>query len=167
MREQRECLRAKPTFVRDPVPRKSDLPESSRHRDSGSVPAYPDNGVGAGGERSRGEPSGRPTVTPLPIPRSSSYRMASEDVEDRAMSDDDNDQGGGNTLVSSNLQNPSDALRLLASASSLHYTAEKPKSTSRERPPGWVGSNAALWCQWQPIQQGYLTVQDARALFSL
>jgi len=92
-------------------------------------------------------------------------------MHDKTGSDDDDDEleEGTDTLVSSNLQNPSDALKLLASASSLQYRGlgqPAPQPRPKDKPV-WPGNNASMWCQWGPIAQGCLTVQDARALFSL
>ncbi|BEJ10583.1 hypothetical protein CspHIS471_0100050 [Cutaneotrichosporon sp. HIS471] len=80
-------------------------------------------------------------------------------------SSDEEERQGDDALVSSNLQNPSDALRLLANASSLPYHSLH--STYPAKVDAFpAGNNFSIWSNWSPIQQGLLTVQDARALFS-
>lgn len=217
MREQRECVRAQATFVRDAIPRRSDVVDPtpsrsgsglgpaagpSRHgvgrewrplegrggsRSGSRSPPYRDRPLNAGHPHAHAPHVRRPrTSHSSPRPRSRSPHSRSSD-----------DEGGdGNTLVSSNLQTPSDALKLLASASSLRYReawrrpsapgkGDKPRH-GKDREAGGVGqdreatasgsrtparlpqgNNAATWFQWSPIQQGCLTVQDARALLSL
>ncbi|KAL1405715.1 hypothetical protein Q8F55_007385 [Vanrija albida] len=231
LREQRECLRAKATFVKDAVPRKSDLAEGTVFTTSGGVAAVVDQRrsvpPGGGFPGPPGQLS-RPTIGQLhqmhhgryaPRPHASSFSDqdgapdAAEGSGSRAngasgsargsvgslrggemeadppvlrddkgahSSDEEEDDGdaGDNALVSSNLQNPSDALKLLASASSLQYQSLREASQSRlkeqqlqqqkaaQQQHSKRGNNAATWSAWAPIQQGCLTVQDARALFS-
>ncbi|BEJ01315.1 hypothetical protein CcaverHIS631_0511720 [Cutaneotrichosporon cavernicola] len=86
--------------------------------------------------------------------------------KDPGSSDDEDERQGDDALVSSNLQNPSDALRLLANASSLPYHSLHSTYPAKADDAGPAGNTFSIWSTWSPIQQGLLTVQDARALFS-
>lgn len=94
-------------------------------------------------------------------------RSMLEEDKDPSTSDEEDERVGDDALVSSNLQNPSDALRLLANASSLQYHSLGSTYPAKSQGSGPVGNNVSTWSSWGPIQQGLLTVQDARALFSL
>ncbi|TXT05103.1 uncharacterized protein COLE_06423 [Cutaneotrichosporon oleaginosum] len=155
MREQRECERAKPTFVRAPAPRKSDvspgndvvLPQATSSH--GENTAY------------RKRPASAPRWEEGP-----ESRTTLGVGKDPGSSDDEDERQGDDALVSSNLQNPSDALRLLANASSLPYHSLNSAYPAKARDVGPAGNNVSTWTSWGPIQQGLLNVQDARALFS-
>lgn len=153
MREQRECERAKPTFVRAPQPRKSDI---SPGNDAVATSSHGENTA------YRKRPPSAPRWEEAPESRP----MLAQD-KDPESSDDDDERQGDDALVSSNLQNPSDALRLLANASSLPYHSLNSAYPAKARDAGPAGNNVSTWSSWGPIQQGLLTVQDARALFSL
>lgn len=78
--------------------------------------------------------------------------------------EEDPGEGGENTLLISRLQNPNDALRLLASASSLSYGRV---GQNEKREVRWAGDDAAIWTEFEPIEEGCVTVQEAQALFTL
>lgn len=155
MREQRDCVRAKATFVRDAVPRKSDAADGEAlsvvdlERDR---PDWAPEGSSANRIR-RDNASHRGGMVDSP----------SRDDGDE--DDDDDNVRGPSTLVSSKLQNPSDALKLLASASSLRYHTLKHPHQPRTKAS--AGNTAPTWYMWAPVRQGSLTVLEARALFSL
>lgn len=154
MREQRDCERAKPTFVRAPVPRKSDISPGND-----IVPATSSHGENTAYRK-----------RPLSVPRfeeAPERRSVPVQDKDSGSSDEEDERQGDEALVSSNLQNPSDALRLLANASSLPYHSLNSAYPAKARDAGPAGNNVSTWTSWGPIQQGLLTVQDARALFSL
>lgn len=69
------------------------------------------------------------------------------------------------TLIKSSLHHPSDALKLLASASSLQYKLGP--RVNKNINTGASNNNASVWGQWQPIEKGFLSIQEARALCSL
>lgn len=162
MRESRDCLRAKATFVRDALPRKTDSGEvvSRKSMETQQPVASRLAGPGAPGNRSHEERSSE----------RHRHRKVPPKTKHTAHQDHDSSDEEDDTLVSLNLQNPNDALKLLASASSLQYRrlgqpvnrVEHKQIESRGQ-----GHSAATWCQWAPIKSGCLSVQDARILFSL
>lgn len=153
MREQRDCERAKPTFVRAPAPRKSDVsPGTDTPIEAASGSHGENTAYRKTMQRRWEEPEARSILV--------------ED-KDPSTSEDEDERQGDDALVSSNLQNPSDALRLLANASSLPYHSLNSTYPAKAKDSGPVGNNVSTWSSWGPIQQGLLTVQDARALFSL
>lgn len=81
--------------------------------------------------------------------------------------DDDFNEDTDAALVSSHLQNPNDALRLLASASSLRYTAPKAPEPSPNPIQDVWSPTASPWMQWEPVLDGALTEQESRALLNL
>ncbi|TXT08898.1 hypothetical protein VHUM_03026 [Vanrija humicola] len=121
LREQRECLRAKATFVKDAVPRKSDLAEGTDVAEGSGSRA--NGGANGSGRGSVGSLRGGELEAEPPVLRDDKGAHSSDEEED--------DDAGDNALVSSNLQNPSDALKLLASASSLQYQSLRESSQSR------------------------------------
>lgn len=84
----------------------------------------------------------------------------------RSPASNSGDEDGGSALVSSNLQNPNDALRLLAATSSLRYRAHdenhgSPNNVVQTGPRG----NVLQW--WPPIAEGNLSEHEAEALLYL
>lgn len=160
LRETRECVRAKPTFVRDAPPRKTDSRLIAAQRTtpaSGSAPAG----------RS---PSPQQTLNSRYSDRPPPTRYAQHLQGLRTkQGNDSSDEDEEDTLVNSNLQNPGDALKLLASASSLQYRALGQQSSQNKAKtpdaPG-LGHVTETWCEWIPIKKGYLSVHDAQILFS-
>jgi hypothetical protein len=78
---------------------------------------------------------------------------------------EDEDQGdvardGGRALLMSNLQNPNDALRLLASASSLRYQT----GPAGERSETEARGGLSPWHWWAPVQEGGVSEAEAEAL---
>lgn len=152
MREQRECERAKPMFVRPPLPRKSDVNPGNEALVEVGPSSHGEATAYRKAQKRWEEPDGRTIVV---------------DDKDPSTSEDEDERQGDDALVSSNLQNPSDALRLLANASSLPYHSLASTYPAKPKDSGPIGNNVSTWSSWGPIQQGLLTVQDARALFSL
>ncbi|GMK59739.1 hypothetical protein CspeluHIS016_0803450 [Cutaneotrichosporon spelunceum] len=140
-----------PTFVRAPAPRRCDfslgnaVPGPSSHGENTAYRKRPASDMQWGETQ-----SGRSMVQD----------------KDTGSSDDEDEGQGDDALVSSNLQNPSDALRLLANASSLPYHSLHSTYPAKARDAGMAGNSASAWSTYGPIQQGLVTVQDARALFS-
>lgn len=151
LRETRECERAKPTFVRAAVPRKTDVSPPD---------ASPPKPKEASAYRKQQQP-------PPQWDDVESSMLVGDNAESESSDEEGTLSGDNNPLVSSKLQNPSDALRLLATASSLEYQSLGSTYPAKESRPGPVGNNVSTWMSWEPLQQGLLTVQDARALFSL
>lgn len=90
--------------------------------------------------------------------------------------------GDSDVLLSSTLHNPSDALRLLATASSLRSSAPAPsqgihaKAPSTQDTPQSTGGTGDTpgehqveggWALWTPVAEGLLTQPEAEVLFSL
>lgn len=141
LREQRDCIKSAPTKVRPPVPRRSETSSTATpHR----------------GDR--------------PGPSSSKCRDGKRRREhSHSGSDRERDSSDGSeeedTLIKSSLHHPSDALKLLASASSLQYKLGP--RINKNVNTGGSSNNASVWSQWQPIEKGFLSIQEARALCSL
>lgn len=129
---------------------------------------------------SSGQPRSRPVHKPLsngfrspeledPPRVQKEYERYEEDEGDERHSpplEDDLDgsgEGGGRALLMSNLQNPNDALRLLASASSLRYTT----GPAGEGPASPPRSGLSPWHWWCPVEDGWVTEEEAGALFVL
>lgn len=141
LREQRDCVKSAPTKVRPPAPRRS---ESS----SAAVPY-------TGG---------------MPGPSSSKRREGKRRRENSHSGDDgerysSDESEGEDTLIKTSLHHPSDALKLLASASSLQYKLGP--RVNKNVDTGGSSNNASVWSQWQPIEKGFLSIQEARSLCSL
>ncbi|KLT43957.1 hypothetical protein CC85DRAFT_284001 [Cutaneotrichosporon oleaginosum] len=160
-RERRECVRAMSTVVRYALP---DVPVT--HVPAPAAPA----------PTAFSQPSFQPsTYAPPPPPpkdftrfqsRDHAYARYEEEVDDRQSPplEDEGDAGrdGGRALLMSNLQNPNDALRLLASASSLRYQTGPAGERVSETDPPRGGINAWHW--WAPVEEGGVGADEAAAL---
>lgn len=99
--------------------------------------------------------------------RDNTFEEEEGDERQSPLPDDDSEggrEGGGRALLMSNLQNPNDALRLLASASSLRYTTGGGE-TNAASPPSLGG--VSPWNWWSPVEEGWLSEQEAAALLCL
>ncbi|KAL1404828.1 hypothetical protein Q8F55_008438 [Vanrija albida] len=166
IRESRECVRSMPAVVRYAVPSNAvelepAAPSYRRAAHHSPPPASPyrPSDIERGYSRAASPTSlyFRPReAPPSPAPA--------------APDDDDFHADTDTALVSSHLQNPNDALRLLASASSLRYTAPAVVEPSpNPSPDAWApaaSSAASPWMQWEPVLDGALTEHEARALLN-
>ncbi|BEJ13003.1 hypothetical protein CspHIS471_0301770 [Cutaneotrichosporon sp. HIS471] len=152
-RERRECVRAMSTVVRYALP---DVPVTHVPAPTAAQPTVPTFAKPA--------PPPQRTLARSP-PREHAYARYEEERDDRQSppleDEGDEGRGGGSALLMSNLQNPNDALRLLASASSLRYqTGPAGERVNETSPRGGLSP----WHWWAPVEAGGLSEEEAAAL---
>nr|XP_019046752.1 hypothetical protein I302_05506 [Kwoniella bestiolae CBS 10118]OCF25682.1 hypothetical protein I302_05506 [Kwoniella bestiolae CBS 10118] len=106
-----------------------------------------------------------------------SQRSAAVDGEQDSEADgqDDDNSNGLDTehdaLLTSNIQNPHEALQLLASASNITSRQNNPDDPSPSAPaPRASQANRErkqIWLSWEPVQEELLTAQEAENLLTL
>lgn len=181
-RERRECVRAMSTVVRYALP---DVPvthvpapaaaSTSPYSSSRSHAGHSSRAPLPSSERDRSNPRnahprspGRADepVLPGPVDYDQRYEEEVEGDERQSPALEDDSEGsreGGQALLMSNLQNPNDALRLLASASSLRYTTGLAGEGAASPPRGGLSP----WHWWSPVEEGWVTEMEAGALLVL
>ncbi|GMK57798.1 hypothetical protein CspeluHIS016_0406320 [Cutaneotrichosporon spelunceum] len=152
-RERRECVRAMSTVVRYALP---DVPVTHVPAPTAPQPTIPTFVKPA--------PPPPRTFAPSP-PREPAFARYEEHGDDHQSPplEDEGDAGrdGESALLMSNLQNPNDALRLLASASSLRYQTGRAGERVSETSPR---AGLSPWHWWAPVETGGLSEEEAAAL---
>lgn len=178
IREQRECVRSMPTVVRYSLPGADGVIAFPHELASGSATTAtstrPTVITTSTGEVQPTRTHSKSTFRNEyqgPSPRDDHFDDAAMDAHHHGRAETPPSSGGddgGSALVSSNLQNPNDALKLLASASSLRYRNHEENHGSPSEPiPDGIKGNASPWLSWSPIAEGHLTEQEGGALLCL
>ncbi|KAM0747854.1 hypothetical protein T439DRAFT_328522 [Meredithblackwellia eburnea MCA 4105] len=123
----------------------------------------------------------------LPLDHDEDAMIAEDELEDELNGTSEggrrDSSGGGpssnrvtTVLYSSSLTNPADALRVLASASALHASSSSSIAVDGGKGKGRAKKTDAvmgereekrLWETWQPVRDGLIAGEEAKALFSL
>ncbi|WWC94409.1 hypothetical protein V866_001251 [Kwoniella sp. B9012] len=167
-REGRECEKVQPTVI---IPSKRQRLSIEPASFSSAQPTSSfDNSASYDHMKARSNPGlsivSHPAVNQVVAPVMQHENEAEDQQEAESTGQDDEHHA----LLTSNIQNPHEALQLLASATNSNSRHNHRDSSSptvlAPRSSRTIRERKQIWLSWEPVQEGLLTIQEAENLLT-